>query len=466
MLRLIIAAAFCLALSAAALTTPLAHGKNVILFLGDGMGVSTITAARIFAGQQQGLDGEEYELAFDKFDNVALIKTYNVDAQVADSAGTISALVTGQKTRMGVLSVTADVPRGDCAAALQHELPTILELAEEAGLASGIVSTTRITHATPGGTYAHVPERDWEDSAALPQEAKDAGCTDIARQLIEFNHGDGVDVILGGGRGNFMPSTELDPEYPEKAGRRDDGRHLIQEWLGGSGPRKYVWKREQLNAYEPGPGQKLMGLFEPSHMQFEHDRLSDPAGEPSIAEMTSLAIEQLSHNDKGFFLLVEGGRIDHAHHFANAHRALADTVAFSDAVAAAVSMVDLEETLIVVTADHSHTLTIAGYPKRGNPITGKVTAESAMMFRTSDGKPYTTLSYANGPGHKASFPDLTEVDTMAPDYQQLGTVPLPVETHAGEDVAAFATGLNAQSVRGVMEQNRLYHVMRKALLGE
>lgn len=440
--------------------------KNVILFLGDGMGISTITAARIFAGQQAGLDGEEYNLAFDRFPNVALIKTYNTDAQVPDSAGTISAILTGEKTRMGVLGVTAGVARSDCATALDNEIPTLLEYAEEAGFASGLVTTTSITHATPAGAYAHVPDRNWENSSAINEADRALGCRDIAAQLVEFSHGDGIDVVLGGGRRHLLPNTVKDPEYPDKHGRRDDDRNLIQTWIDASDKRTYVWNAEQFNAYQPTPGRQLMGLFEPSHLQFEHDRSDDPAGEPSLSEMTAAAIRQLQHNDKGFFLLVEGGRIDHAHHFGNAHRALQDTVAFSDAVQTAVDMLDMDETLIIVTADHSHTLTISGYPRRGNPITGKVTEESAMMFSNPSGLPYTTLSYANGPGYTESFPDLTEIDTTAPDYQQVATVPLPIETHAGEDVAAFAIGVNAEAVRGVMEQNKLFFVMRKVLLGE
>ena len=112
------------------------------------MGVSTITAARIYAGQQQGDPGEEYNLAFDHFDNVALVKTYNTDSQVPDSAGTITAIMSGQKTRIGVVGVDASVARDDCAAALKGSLPSIAELAEQGGLRTGVVSTARITHAT------------------------------------------------------------------------------------------------------------------------------------------------------------------------------------------------------------------------------------------------------------------------------------------------------------------------------
>ena len=118
---------------------------------------------------------------------------------------------------------------------------------------------------------------------------------------------------------------------------------------------------------------------------------------------------------------------------------------------------------LVVTADHSHTLTISGYPKRGNPILGKVEQVGSLPVLGEEPLAYTTLGYANGPGYKEEMPNLATVDTTHPNYQQLATVPLPVETHAGEDVAAFATGKNADGVRGVMEQNKLFDVMLGAL---
>ena len=438
--------------------------NNVILFLGDGMGVSTVTAARIYEGQQQGKSGEENDLAFDKFENLALIKTYNTDAQVPDSAGTISAILTGQKTRAGVSGIAATVDRGDCVTSLDHQLPTILELAEKAGLRSGVVSTARITHATPAGAYAHYPERNWEDDGDLSEEAKQQGCKDIARQLIEFSHGDGVDLILGGGRANFIPEGVQDPEHKEKNGKRTDERNLIKEWMNARKGRSYVWRTSDFLGLKTSGAGQVLGLFEPSHMLFEADRLSDVAGEPSLSEMTEFAVKMLNHkNDKGFFLLVEAGRIDHGHHFGNAYRALTDTVELSTAVAKAASLVDLKETLIIVTADHSHTLTISGYQARGNPILGLARA-GGHDIPDATGKPYTTLSYANGPGYQKEIPDLNQVDTSANDYKQLSTRPMYMETHAGEDVAAYATGLNSELVRGTMEQNELFYVMRKALI--
>lgn len=466
MIRAFVATLCCLFFAfggALAHAEPTAKKRNVILFIGDGMGISTITAARILAGQLAGNTGEEHELAFERFPHVALIKTYNVDAQVPDSAGTMSAIMTGEKTRIGIFGVNASVERNDCKAALSNTLPTLLERAEDAGFATGVVSTTRITHATPAATYAHVPNRDWESDQQLPAAAREQGCRDIARQLVEFSHGDGIDVILGGGRVLFMPSDAEDPEYQGIKGVRGDDRDLISAWQQGAKDRHYVWNEEQFRTMASSNGQ-LLGLFDPSHLQFEIERAKkDGAGEPSLAEMTRTAIERLSKNPKGFFLMIEGGKIDHAHHAGNAHRALTDTIAFADAVAAADSMTSPDETLILVTADHSHTFTIAGYPKRGNPILGKVEAPAGEPAADARGRPYTTLGYANGPGFREELPDLSNVDTTAVDFLQVAGVPMESETHGGEDVAAYARGPNAAALRGVLEQNRLYGIMSEVL---
>ena len=442
--------------------------RNVILFLGDGMGVTTVTAARILAGQIQGGYGEEHLLEFERFPNLALIKTYTTNQQVPDSAGTMSAIMTGVKTLDGVLSVDQDIVRGDCASAQGQARETLLEQFEQAGRATGIISTARITHATPAATYAHLPERDWESDADLPAAAAKAGCVDIARQLTEFRHGDGIDVVFGGGRAAFFPTTAPDPEYPGEHGLRRDGRDLIKEWQQRHPDGRYLWNGADFAALDPQKTTRVLGLFQPSHMQFNADRERDPGKEPALADMTATAIRILNRNPKGYFLMVEGGRIDHALHGTNAWRALTDTMAFSDAVAKAVELTQPEDTLIIVTADHSHVLTLAGYPTRGNPILGKVVENDAAGRPQSapspadDGKPYTTLGFANGPGVVMPRRDLNGTDTTAPDFRQDALVPLESETHGGEDVAAYARGPWAQLVRGVQEQNYLYHVMRHA----
>ena len=456
------------------------RARNVILFIGDGMGISTITAARILEGQQQGRSGEENHLAFEDFPHTALVRTYSANQQVSDSAPTATAIVTGWHANDGALSVSPELADGEADAKVValRSVQTLLELAEEKGLSTGVVTTTRITHATPAATYAHTPNRDWETAGQLPPNATLA---DIAAQLVARQRtGNGIEVVLGGGREYLTPTGMQDPEYPQLAGRRRDGRNLIAEWLAAQPASAYVWKRDDFQKIDTATTRHLLGLFEPSHMRYEADRAKDAAGEPSLAEMTTKAIEVLRRNTKGYFLMVEGGRIDHAHHAGNAYRALTDTIAFSDAVRAAARMTSAGDTLVLVTADHSHTLTIAGYPGRGNPILGLVRGPGASA-PTPDaaGKPYTTLSYANGPGAAVleggpdagarrapaagREQDLGSVDTTDPDFHQQALVSMGSETHGGEDVALFARGPGADLARGVIDQNEIYHIMRRAL---
>lgn len=442
------------------------QAKNVILFVGDGMGVSTLTAARIYAGQAAGVDGESYRLAMEKLPQAALSKTYSHDFQVSDSASTATAMVTGIKSRSRTLGVTTKAVVGDCATAQGNGTDTLFEIAERAGLATGIVSTTRITHATPASTYAESPMRDWEDNTELPESA--VQCDDIASQMIDWPEGDGFEIILGGGRRHFLPTDISDPEEPARGGRRTDGRNLIKEWVSKSDAHSYLWNGEQFAASDFSSDAKILGLFEQSHMQYELDRRENPTGEPSIAEMTEAAITRLAQDDDGYILMVEGGRIDHAHHGTNAARALVDAVAFDDAIAKAMAMTDPADTLIIVTADHSHTMTISGYPHRGNAILGKVAYGPGVTAKAEDGKPYTTLGYANGPaactpledgGFDCTRPDVSDVDTKANDYQQQALVFLGSETHGGEDVPVFSSGPGSELLNGVIEQNEIFHVM-------
>ena len=465
-----------------------AKARNVIVFLGDGMSIPTIAAAHIFAGQKLGKDGESYRLSFENMPYTALSRTYETDSQTPDSAGTMTAIMTGSKTKAGFIGISQKALRGDCASSRGEELVTLLELAEAAGQSTGSITTTRITHATPAATYGHLPERDWEVDAEIPKKEQEAGCVDFARQLVDFPIGDGLEVAMGGGRTEFMLPTQRDPEYDGLPGQRLDGQDLVAEWQKKPGA-AYVWNAQQFAAIDVARTQHLLGLFEPSHMQFEHDRPTDKSGEPSLAQMPATAIKVLQKNQKGFFLMVEGGRIDHAHHAGNAYRALSDTVAFADAVQAALDLTDAKDTLIVVTADHSHTLTFSGYPVRGNPIMGKVHGGSDFegggndLARDQLGLPYTTLGYANGPGYpgatdrqaegpktyphnyssakvlKNGRPNLTDVDTENPDYMQESPIPFKSESHGGEDVAIFARGPGSTAFHGEIEQNVIYHII-------
>lgn len=454
--------------------------KNIILFIGDGMSIPTITASRIYEGQKRGVDGESNNLITDTFPFAALSKTYSNDGQVSDSAPTATAMASGVKSNNGTLGVNQTVKEGDCAAGIANPVKSIFEMAEEDGHSTGVVSTARITHATPAAMYAHTAFRDWESSKELSDEAKAAGCKDIADQLVNWPAGDGLEVALGGGRAYFLPAETNDPEDTEKTGRRTDARDLTQEWTKKDNNHVYVYDKKGFDAIDVKSGAKILGLFDMSHMEYEADRAKDAGGEPSLAEMTAKSIDLLSQDENGFVLMVEGGRIDHALHAGNAARAFEDTVAFQEAIKVALEKTNREDTLIVVTADHGHTLTINGYPKRGNPILDKVVNVEGKLELADDGKPYTTIQLANGPGSvfpplakednkdktKAQTagvrPDLTDVDTTTVDYLQPSLVPLASETHDGSDVAIYAWGPFAHLFSGVVEENYIFHVMSHA----
>ena len=393
---------------------------------------------------------------------MALSRTYSHDYQVADSASTATAMVSGVKTKSRVLGVTAEVSVGNCASQAGIGTDSLFELAERKGLATGILSTARLTHATPASTYAEAASRNWEDDMSFGN-AGSGGCKDIASQLVDWPEGDGFEVAMGGGRRHFMTDETFDPEYPENTGNRQDERDLVVEWIAKSDDHQVIHTGAEFAAVNFDSEARVLGLFEPSHMQYEADRAADPGAEPSLAALTKAAITRLSRNEDGYILMVEGGRIDHAHHGVNAARALEDTDALDQAVAAALEMTDATDTLIIVTADHSHTMTMAGYPRRNNPILGKVVYETGAIARGEDGKPYTTLGYANGQsacrrmeegGTTCTRADLSDVDTTAKDFQQQALVFMGSETHAGEDVAIFARGPGSELVRGVMDQKR------------
>ena len=480
--------------------------KNVILFVGDGMGISTVTAARIMEGQLRGETGEENFLFFETFPNSALSKTYNTNQQTPDSAGTMTAMITGVKSKAGFISVNQNILRGDADGTPGNELVTLLEKAEIARKSTGIVSTARLTHATPACTYAHTPERGWESNAALPENSP---VQDIAAQLIDFPKNwaargypqvDGPEVAIGGGRGSFFPEGAVPEKYTSEGGNgsRTDGRNLAQEWLDTRKNSAFIHDLNTFNQIDPNKTDHLFGLFENSHMQFTADLEDKEREEPTLSEMTELAIDILDNNSKGFFLLVEGGRIDHAHHAGNAYRALRDAVEFSKAVETAYNNTNPNDTLIVVTADHSHVMTMAGYPTRGNSIVGLVAGngkdgEPNNKFMTdSMGKPYTTLGYTIGAGYTGASPDQPEGAKTYPhspkqyksitqarpdlgehfhvtpetqtnesfrDHLQETSIPAGSETHGGEDVGIWATGPQSHLLGGTVEQHVIFHLM-------
>ncbi|XP_032336390.1 intestinal-type alkaline phosphatase isoform X2 [Camelus ferus] len=429
--------------------------KNLIIFLGDGMGVSTVTATRILKGQMSGKPGPETPLVMDQFPYLALSKTYNVDKHVPDSAGTATAYLCGVKGNMKTIGVSAAARYNQCNTTRGNEVTSVMNRAKKAGKSVGIVTTTRVQHASPAGTYAHTVNRNWYSDADLSADAKTQGCQDIATQLI--NNMD-IDVILGGGRKYMFPEGTPDPEYPQddsRNGVRKDKRNLVQEWQAKHQGAQYVWNRTALmQASNDSSVTHLMGLFEPADMKYEVQR--DFTKDPSLAEMTEAALRLLSRNPRGFYLFVEGGRIDHGHHENVAYRALTEAIEFDNAIDKTSQLTSENDTLTLVTADHSHVFTYGGYPLRGSSVVGLADGKA------SDGKSYTSILYGNGPGYQLSGgarPDVDKSESRDPTYRQQAAVPLSSETHGGEDVAVFARGPQAHLVHGVQEQSFVAHVM-------
>ncbi|NWI57481.1 PPBI phosphatase, partial [Calyptomena viridis] len=431
------------------------QAKNLILFLGDGFGIPTITATRILKGQQQGKLGPETPLALDSFPYVALSKTYNVDRQVPDSAGTATAYLCGVKGNYQTVGLSAAARHSQCNTTMGNEVISVLERARNAGKAVGIVTSTRVQHASPSGTYAHVVNRNWYADANMPAAAREEGCKDIAWQLV---HNVDINVILGGGRKYMTPVGTPDPEYPTNSnqnGIREDGVNLIDTWLEAQQGARYVWNKTEMLAAAADPSvEYLMGLFEPGDMKYSLVR--NTTLDPSLAEMMEAAITILSRNSEGFYLFVED-KIDHGHHEGAAHKALTEAVEFDQAIERAGVLTDESETLTVITADHSHVFSFGGYTLRGSSIFGLAPTKSI------DGKTYTSILYGNGPGYAG--PDRPSVDhdtAMQFEYLQQAAVPLNSETHGGEDVAILAKGPMAHLFHGVQEQTYVAHVMAYA----
>ncbi len=425
-----------------------AEAKNVILMIGDGMSIGTITASRIYAGQLEGKKGEEHRLYMENLPHVAISKTYSADMQTVDSAAAATAIMTGQKTNNGVLGVSDKVALNNCQSALRNELSTIFEIAAEEGLSVGVVTTTRLTHATPAATYAHSANRNWESIANMPKSALNEGCIDIARQLIEFDYGSGIQVALGGGKSKFT--------LKQSGGERTD-EDLILSWQKRYPNGTFVENKKALLEVDAASTDRLFGLFSDSHMPYVLDK-SEMQNVPSLAEMTQKAIAVLSKNPRGYILMVEGGRIDHAHHANLAKKALAETVEFDNAIQAASKVADMDNTLLIVTSDHSQALTLSGYAKRGTPIVG------LSDEKDQNGNSYTTLAYTTGPGTGNTLSGELTIDEISDkDYSQKANIPRASGTHSGEDVVISATGASASLFQGFVDDTYTFYAINEAL---
>ncbi|MDP2892713.1 MAG: alkaline phosphatase [Bacillota bacterium] len=421
--------------------------ENVILLIGDGMGYPQITLSRVFNGNKP--------LAMDTFEEMGSVATYPEDDAykwITDSAAAGTAIATGKKTFNGAISVDNDSSR----------LETILELAKKSGRATGLVTTATITNATPAVFAAHVPDRGNEDA--------------IAVDMLKTQ----PDVMLGGGFAYFAPE--------EKGGSRADGRDLIAE--AEAAGYTYVNNKDQMDQADG----KILGLFSPGYMPYEIDRTSLL---PALDEMTAKAIDVLSGNPKGFFMMVEGGRIDHAAHAHDAGTLVREVLAFDEAVKIAFDFAREDgNTLVIVTADHETAGLSLGSSAQGmvfdpDIMDGQISSIEEMVAESF--KAYTAQSVdvktliqeyfgisGLSAGEEAALKEafIEEKEGLAAgDNEYAGGFADAVTAfvsskinvgwtsggHTGSDVPIMAYGPNAEQLSGHIDNTEIFEAMKSAM---
>lgn len=289
------------------------HPKGIILLIGDGMGVNQIRSAAIYA--KEVLDKT---LVMDSFVTRGAMTTSSANAEITDSAAAATALYSGYKVNNGAINILPD----------GRKLSSIGHAAKKAGMSVGVLSTTRLTHATPAALFSRSDHRNKENF--------------IADQLPQF----APDVAMAGGLRHFIPRDK-------NGSKRKDARDIVKEMTKDG--YAFVTNKAELDAVDASSTQKLLGLFALSHMAYELDRQNDHdlASQPSLADMTRVALDILGRNPKGFFVMIEGGRIDHACHAHDIKGSIYDTIAFDDAVRVALEYRQSHpQVLVLVTADH------------------------------------------------------------------------------------------------------------------
>jgi alkaline phosphatase len=352
---------------------------NIILFIGDGMGDAHRLAARWAAV------GETGTLSMDNMSARGRAKTGAADNPVTDSAAAATAMASGIKTNNGVIGMDADL----------NIVTTILEEAKNRGKMVGLVTTTQLSHATPAAFAAHIANRNL--------------MTDIAEQMMDAE----VDVLMGGGEDEFLPATETGC-FPE-VGERTDGRNLIDEAI--SAGYTFICDPTALSTIDPIATVRLLGLF-------ADEGMARPFS-PTLAGMTQKAIDILSKNSKGFFLMVEGGQIDWASHSNDAQDVISDTIELDKAVKLALAYAAVNKnTLVIVTADHE---------------TGGMSV---------------SLSSSGASGEDGPF--------AMPDGRQF-YVNWSATSHTATDVPVTGRGPSSDMLTGLYENTHIFDVMLRAI---
>nr|CDS27300.1 intestinal type alkaline phosphatase 1 [Hymenolepis microstoma] len=416
------------------------QAKNVILFLGDGMGIPTLAATRF---DRTNTTGKAEKHPFEDWQFSSLCRTYDLETMVTDSASSATAYLTGTKTRTAMIGVTGQVFYKECKAYTDEEkTESVLTAAQKIGKWTGIVTSSRITHASPSGCYGHVAFRDWEVDSELPcTKGEFCACTDLAYQLIK-EHPD-IHVLMGGAQQYFYPDTESLPCNSSAKGARWDGRNLAKEWESTqkSKGRNYVYadspdafKNIKFEDYD-----YALSLISESHLPYELDR---PEGDPGLYEQAMAALKILQKSPNGFFLFIEGARIDQAHHENRAMKSFAEQHVFDKIIKDIYDQVDPKETLLIVTADHSHSFELVGQPSRFRSL---FLPDLVKGNETLDEKGMQPVGYMTGPGAKMnatrdSVWNMTDETLFGKDTQLQALIPIDWATHGGDDVGVFANG--------------------------
>ena len=402
--------------------------RNLILLIPDGLGPASVTMARTFSGRPLALDGVLR----------GAVRTASTSSDITDSAASATAYASGIATYNGAVGVDT----------LGRPVGTILEAAETRGLATGLVVTSRVTHATPASFAAHVPER-WAEEA-------------IAAQMMEA----GLEVLFGGGRRFFLPKPDDPAPGGERGGARTDGRDLLAEARARGVA--VVTEPAAFGTIDAAP---VVGLFADGHLDYEIDR----AEQPSLAAMTRKALDLLSADPDGFFLMVEGSRIDHAAHNNDAVGHVHDVLAFDAALRVALDFAASDgQTLVVSAADHETgglSLGSAGiyawYPGRLRRATAS--ADGLRLRLEAGADPDAALREAAGVDslsaeERAVFaegtPGTLALGRLVSRRLRLGWT---TNGHTGVDVGLYAFGPGAEALRGVWENDALGRYLADAL---
>jgi len=457
--------------------------KNVILFIGDGMSPAHRVGARLLSkGIAEGKSGGK--LAIDDMPHMALVATAGSDSIITDSANAASAFATGHKTAVNAMGVYADrtaSPFDD------PRVETITSLAKRRlNLAIGLVTNTEIEDATPAAMVAHTRRRAAYD------------------EIVEQYFAARPDVLMGGGSANFLPQAAA-------ASKRKDDLDYVAKFRDAGYP--VAMTAGELNALAAKSGtRKLLGLFAAGNMDGALDRKFLKGGgvkkfpeQPDLTEQVKSALDILSRNDQGFFLMVESGLIDKYAHVLDMERAVYDTIMLDNAVRLARDWAQArgEDTLILVVSDHNHPNALVGtinddmstvpnvplrervgvyeraevpnYPAPdadGYPSRVDVSRRLAI-FSASLPDHYETfrpkLDNPNDPTEKAEAAGTFKANEKYKDVPgavlRFGNLPamMNASVHSGEDVILTATGPGSDRVRGSMENTDVFRVMAEAL---